>query len=138
INPGNSGGPLLNASGQVIGINAAIATLNTGSGFGQQQESGSIGLGFAIPANQAKRVAESIINSGGKTPKHAVIGISIDTSYQGNGVRVATSGTNGSAPVTPGGPADKAGIRAGDVITAFDGKPIASAQDLLAAIRSHA
>jgi putative serine protease PepD len=137
INPGNSGGPLLNASGQVIGINTAIASLSQGN-LGGQQESGSIGLGFAIPGNQVKRVSESIINSGGKTPQHAIIGIVIDQTYTGTGVRIATSGGGGQAPVTAGGPAEKAGLRAGDIITAFDGKAIAQPQDLLAAIRSRA
>ena len=138
INPGNSGGPLLDATGRVIGMNTAIATLGGGGGgLGGQQESGSIGLGFAIPINQASRVAEEIINHGGKAPQHAIIGISLDQTYQGNGVRVATSAAGGTAPVTPGGPADKIGIKAGDIITAFDGKPVSAPNELVALIRSH-
>jgi putative serine protease PepD len=134
INPGNSGGPLVDAQGHVIGMNTAIATLGAGMGG----ESGSIGVGFAIPINQVKRVAEEIINSGGKTPQHAIIGIIMDPTYPGQGVRVAPSAVQGKPPVTPGGPADKAGVKPGDIITGFDGKPVGDATDLLSLIRSHA
>jgi putative serine protease PepD len=137
INPGNSGGPLVDAQGRVIGVNTAIATLGAGMGGGAGGgQSGSIGVGFAIPVNQVKRVAEEIINSGGKTPQHAIIGIIMDPTYQGNGVRVAPTSIQGKAAVTPGGPADKAGMKPGDVITGFDGKPVGDATDLLALIRS--
>jgi putative serine protease PepD len=137
INPGNSGGPLVDGQGRVIGVNTAIATLGAGAGGGTSgQQSGSIGVGFAIPVNQVKRVAEQIINSGGKTPQHAIIGIIMDPTYQGPGVRVAPSAVQGKQPVTAGGPADKAGMKAGDVITGFDGKPVGDATDLLALIRS--
>jgi putative serine protease PepD len=138
INPGNSGGPLVDGQGRVIGVNTAIATLGgSGTGTGGTQ-SGSIGVGFAIPVNQVKRVAEQIINSGGKTPQHAIIGIIMDSTYQGNGVRVSPAAVQGKQPVTTGGPADKAGMKPGDVITGFDGKPVGDATDLLALIRSHA
>jgi putative serine protease PepD len=138
INPGNSGGPLLNSAGQVIGMNSAIATVPSSGGLGGgQQESGSIGLGFAIPINQAKRVAEEIINSGGKTPQHAVIGVLIDQTFTGSGVRVAPQAQGTTQPITPGGPADKIGMKPGDIITAFGGQPITAPNDLLAAIRSH-
>jgi putative serine protease PepD len=137
INPGNSGGPLVDAQGRVIGVNTAIATLGAGAGGAPGgAQSGSIGVGFAIPVNQVKRVAEQIINSGGKTPQHAIIGIIMDPTYQGQGVRVAPSAVQGKQPVTAGGPADKAGMKAGDVITGFDGKPVGDATDLLALIRS--
>jgi putative serine protease PepD len=136
INPGNSGGPLVDAQGRVIGVNTAIATLGAGAGGGQGSQSGSIGVGFAIPVNQVKRVAEQIINSGGKTPQHAIIGIIMDPTYTGQGVRVAPAAVQGKEPVTAGGPADKAGMKAGDVITSFDGKPVSDATDLLALIRS--
>jgi putative serine protease PepD len=136
INPGNSGGPLVDGQGRVIGVNTAIATLGAGGGGASGQQSGSIGVGFAIPVNQVKRVAEQIINSGGKTPQHAIIGIIMDPTYQGPGVRVAPGAVQGKEPVTPGGPADKAGMKAGDVITGFDGKPVGDATDLLALIRS--
>ncbi len=78
INPGNSGGALVNAAGQVIGVNSAIATLGDGSG-----QSGSIGLGFAIPINQVKRIAEELINTG--TSTKPIIGVTLDQTYQGAG-----------------------------------------------------
>jgi putative serine protease PepD len=134
INPGNSGGPLVNAQGQVVGVNSAIATLS-GSSIGGSGQSGSIGLGFAIPINQVRRVAEQLVRTG--TAVHPVIGAVIDMSYTGNGARIATSGTGKQPPVLPGGPSAKAGLRAGDVIVAFDGKPVTSADELIVAIRSH-
>jgi putative serine protease PepD len=134
INPGNSGGPLVDAQGRVIGINTAIATLGGGGGFGGQGQSGSIGVGFAIPINQAKRVAEQIINNGKAT--HARIGATMDLQYQGTGVRIANSVVNGQPPLVKGGPAEQAGLKPGDIITAFDGTPVGSPTDLLALIRS--
>jgi len=124
INPGNSGGPLVNAVGQVIGVNSAIASLGQTSTGAQ---SGSIGLGFAIPINQAKRVAEEIISTGKSS--HPVIGVSVDLTYAGPGAQVKT--------VTPGGPSDKAGIRVGDVILKVDGRSVADATEMIVAIRSH-
>ncbi len=134
INPGNSGGPLVDMQGRVVGVNSAIATLGRGPMSG---ESGSIGLGFAIPIDQAARTAAQLIESGRAT--HPVIGVSLDPGYQGEGARVAeTGGTDGAAqePVVPGGPADKAGIRRGDVIVAIDDKPIADNAELIVAIRA--
>ncbi|GAA3230842.1 S1C family serine protease [Actinocorallia longicatena] len=130
INPGNSGGPLVNAAdGKVIGMNTAIASLGNG------QESGSIGLGFAIPIKKVASVAQTLINGG--TIKKTIIGISIDTQYTGDGVKVLTQADANRKPVTPGGPADKAGLKGGDVITAFDGKAMATPEDLIGAITSH-
>jgi putative serine protease PepD len=124
INPGNSGGPLVDAVGQVIGVNSAIASLGQTSTGAQ---SGSIGLGFAIPINQAKRVAEEIISTGKSS--HPVIGVSVDLTYAGPGAQVKT--------VTAGGPSDKAGIKVGDVILKVDGRPVADATEMIVAIRSH-
>ncbi|MFO7250670.1 MAG: trypsin-like peptidase domain-containing protein [Actinomycetes bacterium] len=130
INPGNSGGPLVNASGQVIGVNSAIASLGGGS------QSGNIGLGFAIPSNQVRRIAQELINTGvAKTPR---IGITIDQTYSGEGVRIATGAFQGQEPVEKGGPADKAGLKPGDVILAIDGKPMLSGDQLIVTIRSKA
>ncbi|MFT2019927.1 S1C family serine protease, partial [Streptomyces sp. 796.1] len=132
INPGNSGGPLVDAKGRVIGINSIIRAADDG-GLGGGQ-GGSIGLGFAIPINQGKRVAEELINSGKAT--HPVIGVTLDMKYGGDGARVAESGADGPA-VTKGGPGDKAGIRSGDVISKVDGVPVRSGQELIVKIRSH-
>jgi len=134
INPGNSGGPLVNGFGQVVGVNSAIATLGAGS-IGGGGQSGSIGLGFAIPINQVRRVAQELVRTG--VAIHPVIGAVIDMSYTGNGARIATSGAGRQPPVVPGGPSAKAGLRAGDVIVAFDGKPVTSADVLIVDIRSH-
>lgn len=128
INPGNSGGPLVDATGAVIGVNSAIASL--GSAFGGQ--SGSIGLGFAIPINQARRTAEELIRTG--VSSHPIIGVSLDATYEGTGARIAT--TAGS--VTAGSPAAKAGLQPGDVIVALDGQRVANADELIVAIRAHA
>jgi putative serine protease PepD len=125
INPGNSGGPLVNSAGAVVGVNSAIASLST-SGLGEQQ-SGSIGLGFAIPINEAKRIAEQIIKQG----------FSTHPNFNGSGARVAPPPTGGSA-VTANGPAAHAGIRDGDVIVAVDGERITTADELIVAIRRHA
>jgi putative serine protease PepD len=127
INPGNSGGPLVDATGAVIGVNSAIATL--GSSFNSQ--TGSIGLGFAIPINQARKTADQLIKNGKAT--YPVMGISVDMNYSGDGALIA------KAPnaITPGGPAAKAGMKSGDVITAIDGRPITSPEELIVAVRAH-
>jgi putative serine protease PepD len=127
INPGNSGGPLVDVNGAVIGVNSAIASLGTN----YASQSGSIGLGFAIPINQAKKTAEQIIKTGKAT--YPIMGVSVDTSFSGVGARITTHGT----PILSGGPAAKAGLRAGDVIIEFDGKAIATSNELVVAIRAH-
>ncbi|MEU3045003.1 MULTISPECIES: trypsin-like peptidase domain-containing protein [unclassified Streptomyces] len=132
INPGNSGGPLLDSGGAVIGINSAIQS--AGNGFGQSQ-AGSIGLGFAIPINQATTVAQQLIRTG--TPVYPVIGATVDMSGQGDGARIAQEGAGGTAPVTPDGPAAEAGLRPGDVITGFDGEPVDSGPTLISEIWTH-
>ncbi|MGP3926055.1 trypsin-like peptidase domain-containing protein [Streptomyces sp. 8N616] len=137
INPGNSGGPLVDSEGRVIGINSAIKAADSGSGGLDSAQGGSIGLGFAIPVNQGKRVAEELINTGRAT--HPVIGVTLDLEYTGDGARVRTgrSGVGSGAPVKPGGPGDKAGIEAGDVITEVDGARVHSGEELIVKIRSH-
>ncbi|TLQ44934.1 S1C family serine protease [Streptomyces marianii] len=135
INPGNSGGPLLDARGAVIGINSAIQSAGGGNGFGQQSQAGSIGLGFAIPVNQAKNVADQLIKTG--KPVYPVIGATVNMTDRGGGATIAREGAGGTAAVTPNGPAAKAGLRPGDVITKFDGKPVDSGPTLISEIWTH-
>jgi putative serine protease PepD len=132
INPGNSGGPLVNAEGEVVGVNSAIASLSTDSVTNQQ--SGSIGLGFAIPIDEARRIAEQIITRGFST--HAIIGVTLDAAFTGSGARIGAPPTGGAA-VKSNGPAGKAGIESGDVITAVDGERVTTADELIVAIRRH-
>ena len=132
INPGNSGGPLVNAQAQVVGVNAAIDTLGGDPMTGAQ--GGSIGLGFAIPINQARLVATELIRTG--RAAHAVLGANISTSFTGAGAQIVPPGASRARPVTPGGPAAQAGLLPGDVIVRFAGQPIGSATALLDAVRS--
>ena len=127
INPGNSGGPLVDLSGAVIGINSAIAT--TGYGYGGQ--GGSIGLGFAIPINQARKTADQLIKNGSST--YPIMGVSLDTRYSGNGAKISTE----AGSVTPGGPAERAGIEPGDVIIEIDGKAVGTSDEAIVNVRSH-
>jgi putative serine protease PepD len=122
INPGNSGGPLLDAAGNVVGVNSSIATLGGGGGLGQ---GGSIGLGFAIPIKQAQLTADEIIAGGEAT--FPVIGATLDVS-SGAGAVIAS--------LVPGGPAEGAGLRPGDVVTQIDGTTVRTAEELIVAIRS--
>ncbi len=122
INPGNSGGPLVDTAGQVVGINTAIAT--TGSSFGGQ--AGNIGVGFAIPIDEARSAAQDLI--AGKTPSYAVLGVQVADAPSGGALIGET---------VPGGAAAAAGLRAGDVVTAINGTPVTSADDLASAVRSH-
>ncbi|MFI2778553.1 S1C family serine protease [Streptomyces sp. ALB3] len=134
INPGNSGGPLVDGKARVIGINSAIRAADSGSGLDGGQ-SGSIGLGFAIPINQGKRVAEELINTGKAT--HPVIGVTLDMEFTGDGAKVGGEAAEGGTAVTEGGPADKAGIRPGDVITEVEGQRVHSGEELIVKIRAH-
>ena len=124
INPGNSGGALLNRDGELIGVNVAIAS--TGG-----QGSGSIGLGFAIPANFAYRIATEIISGAGAS--HGLLGAMVTDAQS-----VATSTVTGAYidSVTPGGAADAVGLRAGDIVTKFNGLPITNRIDLTAQVRT--
>jgi putative serine protease PepD len=128
INPGNSGGALVDGAGRVIGINSAIATL--GGGSGSDTQSGSIGVGFAIPVDEARSIAEQLIRTGKAT--HPAIGVS-----------AATVGADGTGPrgaklsvVSKNGPAQKAGLRSGDVITRLNGKLVDSVDQLIVLLRS--
>jgi len=124
INPGNSGGPLLDGTGRVIGVNSAIASMGAGPGG----QAGSIGLGFAIPIDVAKRITDEILQTG--TSRTPIIGVSLDTQFTGPGARVAE--------VTPSGPSDLAGLQAGDVITRIDGTVLADSTQLIVTIRAKA
>jgi putative serine protease PepD len=131
INPGNSGGPLVDAVGEVIGITSAIAQA---PGAVLSGTAANIGLGFAIPANQARRTAEQIIETGKAT--YPIIGVLVDSQYTGEGVQVLAESSSGQQAVVPGGPADRAGIRPGDVILAIDGRPVTQPDELIVAIRA--
>ncbi|MFF6780919.1 trypsin-like peptidase domain-containing protein [Streptomyces sp. NPDC012510] len=133
INPGNSGGPLLDARGNVIGINSAIQSASNGS-FGSGQ-AGSIGLGFAIPINQAKNVAQQLIRTG--KPVYPVIGASVSLEEGTGGATISQPREGGADPITPGGPADKAGLEPGDVITKLDDHVIDSGPTLIGEIWTH-
>jgi len=125
VNQGNSGGPLVDSGGRVVGVNSVIKSLAA-----DEDQAGNIGLAFAIPINQAKRVAQDIIDTG--KARRTVIGATIDNSVRspGGGARLAN--------VDPGGPAAAAGIRAGDVLTKLDGRPLEAGTDLIALVRKYA
>ncbi len=128
INPGNSGGPLVDARGRVVGVNSAIASLGTGG------QAGSIGLGFAIPINQARRIAEELIADG--TAEYPIVGVNLDLTYPGPGARILPAPVDGREPLVAGGPAALAGLRPGDVIVEVDGQPVATYEEFVVAIRT--
>jgi putative serine protease PepD len=123
INPGNSGGPLVDMQGRVIGINSAIASLGFGTG-----QAGSIGLGFAIPIDQARRIANEMVHTGKAT--QALLGVTVPAGQPEDNAAIIRD-------VTPGGAAAAAGIQPGDMITKVDDRLIDSGDALIAAIRSH-
>ena len=125
INPGNSGGALVNMSGQLVGVNSAIATLG---GESPDAQSGSIGLGFAIPVDQAKRIADELISTG--TAQHASLGVQVTNDKDTPGAKVVE--------VVPNGAAAAAGLPGGVVVTKVDDRPVNSADALVAAVRSKA
>jgi putative serine protease PepD len=121
INPGNSGGPLVNGQGEVIGVNSAIATLGNGT------QSGSIGLGFAIPMNQAQRIVTEIINTGkSSTP---IAGISIDSTYEGTGAKIAE--------VVADGPASSTNLKVGDIVIKINDEIVEDSTGLIVSIRKN-
>jgi putative serine protease PepD len=132
INPGNSGGPLLNAAGQVIGLNDQIETNNTNG----QGEGSSSGVGFATPSNSDARIAREIISTG--QAHNAYVGVSLDPTVTGGAAIAKGTSSAGSAPIVPGSPAAKAGLEAGDVITAVNSTPVASVNQFVATIANYA
>ncbi|MCW2666237.1 MAG: peptidase and chymotrypsin/Hap, partial [Frankiales bacterium] len=126
INPGNSGGALVNAKGEVVGINSAIATL----GGGPTSEGGSIGVGFAIPVDEARSVAEELIRTGRAT--HPAIGVEAATVAGENGRDGARIST-----VLPGSSAAKAGLQSGDLVVQLEDSKVTSVDELILAIREH-
>lgn len=134
INPGNSGGALLDTAGRVVGVNSSIATLSDSSAASSQ--SGSIGLGFAIPSNEVTMIADQLIKSG--TAQHAWLGVSL--AQQDATVTAGGETRTGAevAAVNDGTPAAEAGVKTGDVITAVDGAPTAGYESLTATIRGKA
>jgi putative serine protease PepD len=125
INPGNSGGALVNMKGELVGVNSAIATLG---GESTDSPSGNIGLGFAIPVDQAKRIADELISSG--TAAHASLGVQVSNDTTAHGAKIVE--------VVKDGAASKAGLPSGAVVTKVDDRVIGSANALVAAVRSRA
>ncbi len=130
INPGNSGGPLINAAGQVIGLNDQIETNNQNS----QGQGSSSGVGFATPSNADVRIANEIISTG--KAQNAYVGVNLNAQVPG-GAAISTSGQNGQAAVVPGGPAAKAGLQPGDLITAVNGQQINSVNQFIATVATY-
>ncbi len=122
INPGNSGGPLVNMAGQVIGINSAIYSPTSGG----QSQGGSVGIGFSIPIDQARRTADEIVKTGKAT--QTILGVTVKDGEEG-GAQIVDVSANG--------PGAKAGLKQGDVVTKLDDRTIDTSDALVAAVRSH-
>jgi putative serine protease PepD len=122
INPGNSGGPLVDSAGRIVGVNSAIATVGSGA------TAGNIGLGFSIPFNQAKRIADELIATGKSTKP--LIGISFDNNFNGVGARIVA--------LTAGKAAARAGMVEGSIVKRIDGFKINNAISAIVRVRSHA
>ncbi len=134
INPGNSGGPLVDSAGRVLGINSAIATLG-GDSTGSAGQSGNIGVGFAIPIDYARGIADQLIRTGSAT--HAYLGVEATTAGSTTAGSDPTDGTGAELrSVQSGAPAAKAGLQVGDVVTAVRGRPVNTVDGLVAAVRS--
>jgi putative serine protease PepD len=132
INPGNSGGPLINAAGQVIGLNDQIETNNTNS----QGEGSSSGVGFATPSNSDARLAREIIATG--QAHNAYVGVSLDPSVSGGAGISKSASSSGEDPIQPGSPAAKAGLQAGDIITAVNGTHVSDVNQFVGTIANYA
>jgi putative serine protease PepD len=132
INPGNSGGPLINAAGQVIGLNDQIETNNTNG----QGEGSSSGVGFATPSNSDARLAREIIATG--QAHNAYVGVSLDPTVEGGAGIAKSASTNSEPPIASGSPAAKAGLQAGDIITAVNGQKVTSVNTFVATIANYA
>jgi putative serine protease PepD len=130
INPGNSGGALVDSDGKLIGINVAIASAGSSSGGGQ---SGSIGVGFSIPSDIAKRVSGEIIKDGKAT--HGLLGANVQDASSVQGTTITGAYI---ADVVSGGAAAKGGLQKGDIVTAFNGVPVTDSVDLTAQVRAAA
>jgi putative serine protease PepD len=130
INPGNSGGPLINSGGQVIGLNDQIETSNTNG----QGEGSSSGVGFATPANADVRIANQIISTG--KASNAYVGVSLNSQVPG-GAAISTTSQSTQPPIVAGGPAAKAGLKPGDLITAINGKQITSVNQFIGTIATY-
>src|SRR5207253_1590977 len=125
VNQGNSGGPLFDGGGKVVGINSVIGSLSSSA-----DGAGNIGISFSIPINQAKRIAQDIIETG--KARRTVLGAGIDTTYSG------ASGGSRLNSVAPGGPAANAGLKDGDILLAINGAPLDESWDTIALIRKYA
>ena len=130
INPGNSGGALLNSKGQLIGINVAIAT--AGNSSASSAQSGSIGVGFSIPSNIAKRIATELSKTG--SASHALLGALVSDAVSSESTAAFANGAK-IEKLTAGGAAERGGLKVGDIVIEFNGEPIASASELTAAVR---
>ncbi len=131
MNPGNSGGALVDAQGRVIGIPSSIASLSSGSALGQSSQSGSIGLGFAIPIAEVKDVSSQLIEGG--TVSHAWLGVG-----PSDGTATSDGATRDAAvlkDILADGPAEKAGLKAGDAVIAVDGEAVNSSLSLVGQLR---